>query len=149
MYIHLVDRKYHIRVLCFLLKSPVSPASATSSNGSASQPLHKRHAGRKHRPFDLASRPRASKHKRHGASNATRDCLRPSASSSYLKRQQRVPDYQYFTQQHRTASANTTPPRSRHDLHTRHLSPIRLACDSYAPHPSPGIPHEQPQHVFC
>ena len=29
----------------------------------------------------------------------------------------------------------------------RRLLLIRLACDSYAPHPSPGIPHEQPQHV--
>lgn len=80
----------------------------------------------------------------------TKAVLLPQANcelSLPLLKRQRLPNC--FT-------INTAPPapaphqhRSRHDLNSRRLSHTRLACDSYAPHPSPGIPHEQPQHVFC
>lgn len=92
------------------------------------------------------------------SSKQSRDsALRDAGETSDATPSPAKPAAQNDSQSSRIQPHNTTAPpaptlhhhRSRHGLLIRLPSSTRLACDSYAPHPSPGIPHEQPQHVFC
>lgn len=124
---------------------PASARQASKLQRLAAQPLHRR-AGSQHRPLDYGRLVSASQN--NVTARGTRDQGRwPEASSCELLLKPPASE-SYTASQTNTAppAPTTTPPTASA---TRRLLLIRLACDSYAPHSSPGIPHEQPQHVFC
>jgi hypothetical protein len=69
-----------------------------------------------------------------------RDCQ----ASSNLQKRVASPDN---SQQPTTPVLHPPPHQVPSRPLIRRLVLVRLACFSYASHPSPGIPHEQPQHV--
>lgn len=149
MCLNLMNCKYQIKVLCFLLKSPVSSSASTfrafpSLSFITDDVLP---AGRRDAQTPLVVLAKQSRD----------SALRDAGETSDATPSPAKPAAQNDSQSSRIQPHNTTAPpaptlhhhRSRHGLLIRLPSSTRLACDSYAPHPSPGIPHEQPQHVFC